>query len=105
MKWTCQLCGLGPIDVDNGTKIVHHRCLTGPGTELKKLLASYGITPEAGCGCDDHAREMDQRGVEWCQENIDTIVGWMREEAAKRKLPFVAAAAKWLARRAIREAT
>ena len=38
---------------------------------------------------------------DWCEQNIDTIVGWLREEAEKRKLPFVAVGAKLLVKRAI----
>jgi hypothetical protein len=47
---------------------------------------------------------MNQRGPEWCLANIDTIVGWLREEAAARGLVFVDAVAYWLVRRAIRRA-
>jgi hypothetical protein len=92
-------------------RLIHRHCQMpdgsspveqGPGTELKKLLAGFGIFAESGCGCDDHAREMNRRGVEWCKANVDTIVGWMREEAGKRGLPFVEIAAKWLVRQAIR---
>jgi hypothetical protein len=47
---------------------------------------------------------MDERGCDWCEANIDMIVGWLREEAANRKLPFVDAAGRMLVRRAIRNA-
>jgi len=76
----------------------------GPGTELKKLLARIGITPKAGCKCLARAIEMDIRGCDWCDQNIDTIVGWLREEAQKRRLLFVDAAGRMLVRRAIANA-
>lgn len=50
---------------------------------------------------------MDQREREepgWCAANLETIVGWLREEAEKRKLPFIDAAARLLVRRAIANA-
>ena len=47
---------------------------------------------------------MDQNGIEWCENNIDTIVEWLREEATKRKLPFIDAAGKLLVKRAISNA-
>jgi len=47
---------------------------------------------------------MDERGIEWCEQNIDEIVGWLREEAHKRGLPFVDMAGRMLVRRAIRNA-
>jgi hypothetical protein len=76
----------------------------GPGTELKKLLKTIEITAAPNCECNARAREMDARGIDWCEANIDTIVGWLREEATKRKLPFVDMAGRLLVRRAIRNA-
>lgn len=76
----------------------------GPGTELKKLLRSVGITSTPGCSCNARARTMDANGCDWCQANIDTIVGWLREEAGKRRLPFVDVAGRLLVKRAIRNA-
>jgi hypothetical protein len=47
---------------------------------------------------------MDTRGCDWCEANLDTIVGWLREEAEKRGLPFLDVAGRLLVRRAIRNA-
>lgn len=47
---------------------------------------------------------MDRQGVEWCEQNIDTIVGWLREQAHARGLPFFDAVGRMLVRRAIRNA-
>ena len=77
---------------------------SGPGTELKKLLGRIGITASPTCGCTAKARQMDALGCEWCEANVDTIVGWLREEAAKRSLPFLDAVGKLLVRRAISNA-
>ena len=75
----------------------------GPGTELKKILAGWPlrIVASPNCSCNAKARTMDARGCDWCEQNIDTIVGWLREEAAKRKLPFLDAVGKVLVRRAV----
>jgi hypothetical protein len=75
-----------------------------PGTALKSLLAKIGITAAPNCSCQRHAAEMDARGCDWCEQNLDTIVGWLREEATKRGLPFLDAAGRLLVRRAIRNA-
>lgn len=75
-----------------------------PGTELRNILASIGITASLGCSCAAKAHTMDELGIEWCEANIDTIVGWLREEAEKRGLPFLDIAAKLLIRRAIHNA-
>jgi hypothetical protein len=76
----------------------------GPGTELKKLLATIGITASPACSCSARAAEMDRKGCDWCEANLDTIVGWLREEATNRGLPFLAAAGRLLVKRAIRNA-
>lgn len=36
---------------------------------------------------------MDAWGPDECERRVDEIVGWLREEAAERGLPFVAVAA------------
>jgi hypothetical protein len=76
----------------------------GPGTELKKLLAKVGITASPDCACNARAAEMDRQGVEWCEANTDSIVGWLREQATARGLPFLDIAGRLLVRRAIANA-
>jgi hypothetical protein len=75
------------------------------GTALSELLGRFGIkADEKGCRCKSHAAHMDAAGCEWCEQNVDTIVGWLRESAAERGLPFVDMAARLLVRRAIANA-
>ena len=76
----------------------------GVGYHLKRLLARILLLGRAGCGCNAHAAEMDRNGPDWCEANIDTIVGWMRAEAKRRKLPFSVRGARLLVRVAIRNA-
>ncbi len=76
----------------------------GAGTELKNLIAKFGLKPGLNCKCGQHIREMDQNGVEWCAENIDTITEWLREEAERAHLPFTQIGATLLIRRAISNA-
>jgi hypothetical protein len=78
---------------------------SGPGTELKALLAKIGIHASPTCKCNKMAKKMD----EWGQESlnhIEEIVDVMEETAKKRGLPFMRAAgaamvrvACWKARR------
>ena len=77
---------------------------SGPGVELKKLLMRIGITAAPNCSCNAHARRMDEMGCDWCAANVPTITEWMRGEAAKRKLPFVATLAGLMVKRAIHNA-
>ena len=79
---------------------------TGPGTELKKLLARVGIAATPNCSCNARARQMDEWGVEEAAkpERIEQAVAWLREEAERRGLPFVDMAGRMLVRRAIANA-
>ena len=78
----------------------------GPGTELKKLLKKVGITTSPGCACNKRARVMDEKGCDWCAENLSTITGWLKEEHTRQKimLPFSETAVSLLVRYAIRRA-
>ena len=76
----------------------------GPGTELKKLLSKIGIKAKPNCSCNARAKQMDLWGCDECEKRIDEIVGWLREEANKRKLPFIDYAGKMLIKRAIKNA-
>lgn len=78
--------------------------LAGPGTQLKRMLSKVGIKATANCSCNARARKMDEMGIEWCEENINEIVSWLKEEAGKRKLPFLSFPTKVLVQRAIKAA-
>lgn len=91
--------------VKNSKKTNKQKVTTGgPGTELKALLKSIGITASENCSCNAKAIKMDQWGCDKCEQEIDTIVVWLKEEAKKRRLPFVDLAGKLLIKRAIRNA-
>lgn len=71
------------------------QCLAG--AELTKIIAWLGFEYTPDCPCEKHARQMDNKGCKWCRENLDTIVGWLKVEAKKQKLPF----SKFIARRIV----
>jgi len=74
-----------------------------PGTVLSKMIKSVGIQMTDSCSCKRHALEMNEKGNDWCDQNIDTIVGWLRDEAKRRNLPFMDALGKILVGRAIKK--
>jgi hypothetical protein len=80
----------------------------GPGTELVKLLASIGITGDAGCDCKTRMRQMDAWGPAGCREHRAEIVGWLEEGAARwgwaAMLAAKVAPLGWLIDEAIRRA-
>jgi hypothetical protein len=74
---------------------------SGPGTELKALLAKIGIHASPTCGCNKMARKMDKWGQE-SLDHIEEIVDVMEQTAKGRKLPFLRAAGRILVRQACR---
>ena len=66
--------------------------LTGPGGEVKAILAKFGIVASATCSCNARAAQMDAWGMAGCLKRIPEITGWLREEAEKRGLWFFAPA-------------
>lgn len=79
-------CPLGkPITADI---VRRSRPNGGAGTELKRLLAGFGIEATTRCKCDAMASNMDGHPPEWSEEHRAEIVAVMNEEAARRKLPF-----------------
>lgn len=76
----------------------------GPGTELKALLKTIGITSSPNCKCNAHARQMDAWGPDRCEQEMPTILSWLEEQAKARKLPFVRFAAEQAVKLAIRRA-
>lgn len=60
----------------------------GAGTELKKILSTFGIKSTENCSCNKRAKIMNEKGTEWCKENKETIVSWLEQESKARKLPF-----------------
>ena len=81
---------------------------SGAGTELTTILGGRigrTLLGEEKCNrCILHAGEMDRNGIEWCADNIPTIVGWLRESAEKRGMPFSDLLAGRLVGYAIRKA-
>jgi hypothetical protein len=80
----------------------------GPGTELKSLLAGwpFRIVATPDCKCTSRAAYMDAKGCDWCEspEGMAEIMGFLRESAEERGLPFLDMAARLLVRRAIANA-
>jgi hypothetical protein len=82
----------------------HYRRPCLAGSELKALLHFFGISSSGGCSCTHRAAIMDANGCDWSEANINEIVGWLREAAEERGLPFLDAAGRLLVRRAIHNA-
>lgn len=80
------------------------RMLNGPGTELKNLLAKFGIKSGATCQCNAHAAQMNLWGPDECDRRIDQILVWLHEEASRKRMPFIEPLARILVRRAISNA-
>jgi hypothetical protein len=73
----------------------------GPGTMLSQMLSNIGIASSPTCKCKQRAIEMNEKGNDWCDQNTNTILEWMKEESIKRGIPFVKTAAQLMVNRAI----
>ena len=73
----------------------------GPGSILSKMLNKIGIKSTPNCACKRHAINMNINGPDWCEQNVDTIVGWLKTEAQNRNLPFLELPAKILVLKAV----
>ena len=60
-------------------------CRKGAGTELKAIFAFFRIHPNGGCNCEAIADEMDQRGPDWCEENMESLIDQIEAESKKRR--------------------
>lgn len=82
----------------------------GVGTEIKKFFSSIGVNPSATCSCNALAAEFNQKGAQWCEDNIETILDKLHEQyvAQKvwetKKIPWVRIGVKLMVKRAIRAA-
>jgi len=78
--------------------------LCGPGCQLRRSLAWWGIRDNGSCGCDSFAAKMDAWGPDECFRRIEEIVEHLRQAADKKGLPFIATAARIMVGRAIEAA-
>lgn len=74
----------------------------GPGTILTNMISTMGIKSTPNCSCRRHAIEMNEKGADWCEANMETILGWLKEESGKRNLPYIESIASMIVKRAIR---
>jgi len=76
----------------------------GPGCQLKKSLAWWGIRSDGSCGCDSFAAQMDSWGPDECWRRLEEIVEHLRTAAAEKGFPFIGTAARIMVGRAIEAA-
>lgn len=76
----------------------------GPGCQLSRSLAWWGIRDDGSCGCRSFAAQMDAWGPDECWRRIEEIVEHLREAAGKKGMPFLATAARIMVGRAIEAA-
>lgn len=78
-----------PSPVSLASQVPHRRPSGCPGSWLKWLLAKLlKQVASPNCSCNARAAQMDQWGCRACLWNLGTIIGWLGEEAGKRKLRF-----------------
>lgn len=72
------------------------------GTNLKRLISKYvGAKPWHNCQCEEKAKIMDERGIEWCESHKDRIVWWLERAARATELKMFS---EFVARRLLNHA-
>jgi len=61
----------------------------GAGDWLARSLRILGFRGHGSCKCFEHAIYMNMQGVPWCRENMDTIVGWLKEAAEEQDMGWI----------------
>lgn len=108
--WKCATCGrvvrsqTGAIKAICDGEWTPQQIPCGPGCQLKKSLAWWGIRSNGSCGCDSFAAKMDAWGCDECWQRLEEIVEHLRQAAAEKGLPFIATAARIMVGRAIEAA-
>lgn len=106
--FTCNVCGC-KVKAAAGASL-RKTCSVGRsskekvGFHLSNLLEMFSFTKVHSCKCKPRAKYLDSVGADWCEQNIETIVNWLKEEASARGLPFVSTVGRMLVRRAISNA-
>lgn len=95
----CPICGFIDYSKRLGCEYFHHTCSgtatpeqyqkrlleCSAGTQLRKLIKRLtGENIVVGCGCKSHAAEMNHCGLQWCRDNLSTIIGWLEKEITQR---------------------
>lgn len=70
----------------------------GPGTKLKNIFSWFGITEDEDCDCTSHVELMDRWGPKGCEQNIETVLGFLVQSANKQQIYY----SEFAARRAIK---
>jgi hypothetical protein len=81
----CPVCGWEHASPYADPSMVHRPCPGacpgacrvaphGPGIELTKIFKALGATPVKGCDCARLAKQMDEWGVDGCQEHREEIL-------------------------------
>lgn len=90
------------LDVASFASDGHDHPRGGVGSELVKLIERAGLEGGA-CFCDARAYLLDRAGPKWCEENLDTVVAWLKDGWAMqaRAMEFDPDVAAWFVRQAI----
>jgi len=51
------------------------------GSQLEMLIPDWAVKNKSGCGCSDMATKMDRYGINWCEDNKNTIVAHLMSQS------------------------
>jgi len=51
------------------------------GSQLESLIPDWAVKNKSRCGCSDMAARMDKYGINWCEDNKNTIVAHLMSQS------------------------
>lgn len=81
----------------------YHKKFDGVGTCLINLLEKLGIYYDQLTKFRSKINLMDSNGIEWCENNKETILAWLKQEAETRNIHYHSKLARALLRLAIKQ--
>lgn len=120
-KWICKNCGRNqayqsnqkfmpiakcriPEDYYFRSQYIHNKKIKGVGDTLSEIINKIGYAYPNVSGARAKLTYMNKKGIDWCDQNQELIIKWIKEECTLYQIQFLELIAKAIVRLAIRKA-
>ena len=94
-----QIAEIKPLKPNLITEIARRIESGGVGTEIKNIIPERFVDDD--CGCEDYAKQLDVKGLSWCEHHQPQITKVLAEKAQRLKVGKVSRWANRIAAAAI----
>lgn len=81
---TWQVSEIKPFKAELIAEISRRIAAGGVGTEIKRIIPERFVDDD--CGCEDYAKQLDVKGLAWCEQNSERIIKVLAEKAQRLKI-------------------